>query len=172
MRKHGKGFRGNSSGRLRRFALIAIVIAVFALGATASINLRTGRAKDARVQATDKLMTNKNHPNYIHLAGQQNDAGQIRPPNQEEAQRLAEGIKGMVNRSTEGLKSVKHADGSVTMDLEGHFQNVTLAKKTEGGVATACVDNLEAAAAFLEIDLNLMKNLARPGSTPRKSEAK
>jgi hypothetical protein len=43
------------------------------------------------------------------------------------------------------------------MDLQGHFQNVLLAKKeSDGTVSQACVNDLEAAADFFEIDPALL----------------
>ena len=43
------------------------------------------------------------------------------------------------------------------MDLQGRFQNLALAKRNEQGTVTeACVDNPKAAAAFLEIDPQLV----------------
>lgn len=82
---------------------------------------------------------------------------QIRPLTQEEAQQMAEGLRELVNQSSEGLKQVQHADGSVSMDLQGRFQSVALAKRTaDGGVTQSCVDNPEAAAAFLGIDRELI----------------
>lgn len=85
------------------------------------------------------------------------DTGKARPLTTEEAQKLAEGIKQLVNQSTEGLVEVRHADGSVTMDLQGRFQSVLLAKKEDDGtISQACVDNLDAASAFFEIDPKLV----------------
>jgi hypothetical protein len=43
------------------------------------------------------------------------------------------------------------------MDLQGHFQNVMLAKKdVDGTVSEECVDNLQRAADFFEIDPKLV----------------
>lgn len=71
----------------------------------------------------------------------------------EEAQRLAEAIKPLVNQSTEGLVQVHHADGSVSMDLQGRFQNVTVAKKEANGtISQSCVNNIDSAAAFFGIN--------------------
>jgi hypothetical protein len=62
-----------------------------------------------------------------------------------------------VNQSTDGLELVRHADGSVSMDLQGRFQNVALAKKAgSGNVTQSCVDNPQAAAAFLGISRELI----------------
>ncbi len=43
------------------------------------------------------------------------------------------------------------------MDLQGHFQNVKLAKReADGTISESCVDNLQSAADFLEIDPKLL----------------
>jgi hypothetical protein len=89
--------------------------------------------------------------------------GQTRPLTPDEARTLAEGIKQLVNQSTDGLVQVRHADGGVSMDLQGRFQNVLLVKKeADGSISEACVDNPDAAAAFFEIDPALVG-----GSTSR-----
>src|SRR3954454_9976046 len=59
--------------------------------------------------------------------------GQSRPLSPEEAQTRAEAIKQLVNPTTDGLVQVHHANGMVSMDLQGHFQNVLLAKKDADG---------------------------------------
>lgn len=90
--------------------------------------------------------------------------GQIRPLTPEESQRLAEGIKQLVSQSTEGLVEVRHANGGVSMNLQGRFQNVSLAKKeADGTVTQSCVNDLEAAADFFEIDPALL-GIAAPVS--------
>jgi hypothetical protein len=70
------------------------------------------------------------------------------PLTQAEARRLAEQLEG--NKATEGLVRKRHEDGTVSVDLQGRFRNVTLAKRSgDGGVTAACVDTPEAAEAFL-----------------------
>ena len=70
------------------------------------------------------------------------------PLTQAEAQQLADQLEG--NKATDGLVQEKHADGTVAVDLQGRFQNVTLARKNDdGSVSAACVDTPEAASAFL-----------------------
>jgi hypothetical protein len=70
------------------------------------------------------------------------------PLTQEQSQEIADQLEG--NKATEGLVEEKHEDGTVTVDLQGRFQNVTLAKRNEDGTVTAaCVDTPEAAGAFL-----------------------
>ncbi|HZT57275.1 MAG TPA: hypothetical protein VFA21_01490 [Pyrinomonadaceae bacterium] len=71
------------------------------------------------------------------------------PLTQAQSQQIADALKG--NKSTDGLVEVQHPDGSVSMDLQGRFQNFTLAKKNDdGSVSAACVDTPEAATAFLQ----------------------
>ena len=83
--------------------------------------------------------------------------GQIQPLSPQEAQQLADGLKGMLNRSTDGLVAVTEADGSLSMDLQGRFQNVTVARiNQDGSVSQSCVDNPEAAANFFGLDPQLL----------------
>jgi hypothetical protein len=89
-----------------------------------------------------------------HLDGQ---TGQTQELSDDEAQKLAGGLKDLVNQSTDGLVEVQHADGSVSVDLEGRFQNVTVAKvNKDGSVSQSCVDNPKAAGAFFGIDPKLI----------------
>jgi len=54
---------------------------------------------------------------------------------------------------------VRHPDGSVSMDLEGRLQNVTVARvNRDGRVLQSCVDNPQAAGAFFGIDPKLIEN--------------
>ena len=55
-----------------------------------------------------------------------------------------------VDIETQFLVQEKRDDGTVSVDLQGRFQNVTLAKRNDDGtVSAACVDTPEAAGAFL-----------------------
>jgi hypothetical protein len=73
------------------------------------------------------------------------------PLTQAQAQQIADALKD--NQSTEGLVQVQRPDGSVSIDLQGRFQNVVMAKRNEdGSVSQACVDNSKAASAFLQSD--------------------
>jgi hypothetical protein len=63
----------------------------------------------------------------------------------------------MLNKSTDGLVQVQNPDGSVSMDLQGRFQNVTVARVNEDGrVEQSCIDEPEQAAQFLGIDPQLL----------------
>lgn len=163
-----------SSRKIRRPIVVALIVAVFALGATAAVSLRSGQTKTATPQP-GSAPANDARSNLRFRAGGpiplDPQTGQVRPLTQEEAQQLAAGIKQLVNQSTDGLKSVKHADGSVSMDLQGHFQNVAVAKLDEDGKLTqSCVDNPESAAAFFGINPELVG--AKASSAPKANATK
>jgi len=144
------------SKKIGRLALTVIILAVLALGATAAASLRKSPAKTAGSAPASNARVVRNP-----RAGAQdiplNAQGQVRPLTPEEAQRMADGIRELANQSTDGLQYMTHADGSVSVDLQGRFQNLALAKRNEQGTVTeACVDNPKAAAAFLEIDPQLV----------------
>jgi len=70
------------------------------------------------------------------------------PLTQDEARQLAAQLEG--NKATDGLVEERHADGTISVDLQGRFQNVVLAKRNDdGSISSACVDTPEAAEAFL-----------------------
>ena len=52
---------------------------------------------------------------------------------------------------------MEHADGSVSINLEDRFQNVTVARvNKDGSLSQSCVDNPKAAGAFFGIDPKLI----------------
>jgi hypothetical protein len=169
MSKPAQGIGRNTSRKIRRLVLIGIIVAVFALGATAAISRRTSQAKNPTPRPSSG-QTNDTRANLSLRAGAQQipldpQTGQVRPLTQEEAQRMAEGIKQLVNQSTDGLQSVRHANGSVSIDLQGRFQNIAVAKRDEASKLTqSCVDNPKAAAVFFEIDPQLVGAPTNPNS--------
>jgi hypothetical protein len=138
--------------------LLSAIVAVFALGATAAVSLR-GSAKEAKPQP-GSAESNKTNDLRSRAGGPvpvSPQTGQVRPLTQEEAQRLAVAIKQLVNQSTDGLQSVKQADGTESLNLQGRFQSMAVARRNEEGeVVQSCVDNPEAAAVFFEIDPKLV----------------
>ena len=154
MTKHAQRRGRIPSSQVRRLIWISIIVAIFALGATAAVSLRA--KQPARSIQTNVTRTNLRSrvETPVPLNPQ---TGQVRPLTQEEAQRLADGIKQLANQSTDGLQSVRHADGSVSMDLQGRFQNIAVAKLDEDGkVIQPCIDNPEAGAAFFGLDPQLV----------------
>jgi hypothetical protein len=154
--------------------LISIIVAVFALCATAAVGLRSSTAKVLPLQASS-AETGNARANLRSRAGTQipldPQTGQVRPLTQEEAQKLAAELKQLVNQSTDGLESVRHADGSVSIDLKGRFQNVAVAKvDLDGKLIQSCVDNPESAAAFFEIDPQLV-GVTKTANAPKTNNA-
>ena len=155
----------------RRFPLIAIVV-VAAIMAVATIivvskQVAKGNGGDAgkgpNIAETPGAVAENSGKKYVtvKVAGREvqvdPQTGQIKPLSPEEAKRLADGLKVMLNNSTEGLVEVHHADGSVSMDLQGRFQHVMVARiEADGTLTQSCVDNPEAAASFFGIDPQLL----------------
>lgn len=150
---------------------IVMATAVFAIGAATVVSMQRQKGLAARVQHRESpaanvmpnLVANKDGKNYItvKVAGQDvqldSQTGDMKPLTPQEAEKLAAGLKPMLNQSTEGLVQVHHADGSVSMDLQGRFQNVTVARmNADGSVTESCVDNPRAAGAFFGIDPKLL----------------
>jgi hypothetical protein len=162
MSKHAQRSGRTPSRKIRRLALLSAIVAVFALGATAAVSLR-GSPKEAKPQPSTAVSNNTGAPgsNPGSRAGGpvpfNPQTGQVRPLTQEEAQRLAVAIKQLVNQSTDGLQPVKQADGTESLNLQGRFQSMAVAKRNEDGeVVEACVDNPEAAAVFFDLDPKLV----------------
>jgi hypothetical protein len=119
---------------------------------------------------------NSRHYVTSNAAGQpvvlDRQTGETRPLTPQEASTLAEGLKQLINPTTDGLVEVRHANGGVSMDLQGHFQNVMLAKKeADGSVSQSCVNDLESAADFFEIDPALL-GITAPVSKSQSNSSK
>jgi hypothetical protein len=83
------------------------------------------------------------------------------PLTQEQSQQIVDALKN--NKSTDGLVEVQHPDGSVSVDLQGRFRDVVIAKRNnDGSISTACVDTPEAASAFLQGSETTTTTATRP----------
>ena len=174
MSKHAQRIRRASSKKIRRLLLTSIIVVVFALGAMAAASLRAKQMKNS-LPPQSSVQTGDARANLRYRVGApvplDPQTGQVRPLTPEEAQRLAAELKQLANQSTDGLRSVRHADGSVSTDLQGRFQNLAVAKLDEDGkLIQSCVDNPESAAAFFEIDPQLV-GVSKNASSPRTNSA-
>jgi len=143
---------------LRSFRAVVLVALLLTIGAVTAIAKYESRGPNPQSQATEaKQGATANQPGNkfvtVEVAGKKLQvnalAMQQGPLTQEQAQQMADALKD--NQSTDGLVQVQHADGTVSLDLDGRFQNVILAKKNDdGSISQACVDNSKAAAAFLQ----------------------
>lgn len=155
----------NSAKRSKRLALTVLVIAAMAIIATGAVISRqkSNTKEQSSNQAEKSAVTTAANRNYVtvKVAGRDvqvdSQTGQVKPLSPEEAQQLAEGLKQVINRSTDGLEQKQETDGSITVDLQNRFQNVTVARKNEdGSVTQGCVDNAQAAGEFFGIDPQLI----------------
>lgn len=97
-------------------------------------------------------------------------SGKLRKPTQEEIDTLVSGMK--LNDSAVGLKATRVGNGSVVMDLEGRFENATIAKiNPDGTLSMSCVNNAKDAEAFLKADTTKAKQ-PKAGTTGQKLEEK
>ena len=151
-------------GRLHVFGII-VVIAILVVGAVTVLSRQPARVKELKKQETATVMPDQPRKNYVtvKVAGQDikvdSQTGQIQELTPEEAQKLAAGLKPMLNKSSDGLVTVQHPDGSISMDLQGRFQNVAVARvNKDGTVSQSCVDNPRSAGAFFGIDPKQIEN--------------
>lgn len=139
------------SGRARAFRAGAFACALLVAGIAtavatyASRNAAPRRVAPAAAPSADPYVTVEVAGRRVRVNAQTLQQG---PLTQEQARQLADQLEG--NKATDGLVQEKHPDGAVSVDLQGRFQNVTLAKRNaDGTVSTACVDTPETAGAFL-----------------------
>ena len=163
MSKHSKKSK-KTAKRTRRLKLTTVLVAaaILAIAAVTVVSRQKASANKAIEPEKSAKVANKSNFVTVKVAGQDvqvdGQTGQIKPLTPEEAQKLAAGLGAMVNQSTEGLEQVQHEDGSVSMDLKGRFQNVTVARvNQDGSVSESCVDSPEAAGAFFGIDPKLIR---------------
>jgi len=159
-----------SARRFPRLTLTTVLVAT-AILAIAAVTVVSRQKARAGTGEPDRSLQVAKKPNgnfvTVKVAGQDvevdGQTGQMKELTPEEAKKLAAGLKQMLNQSTDGLVQVQHPDGSVSMDLEGRFQNVTVARvNQDGSITQSCVDNPRAAAEFFKIDPKLMENQPNP----------
>jgi len=160
MKKQNQKNKSRTAAKSRRARVVTATVAILLI-AVAGITVLSKQLTSAN--ASPSQSAGSEAPKYVTVkVGGQDvqvdpQTGQIKPLSPEEAKHLADGLKPMFNRSMEGLKQVRHADGSLSMDLQGRFQNVAVARRNaDGTVEQSCVDNPEAAANFFGIDPQLV----------------
>jgi hypothetical protein len=138
-----RAFRAGLFACALLFAGVATAVATYASRNAAPPKVERGAAVAAR--PADAYVTVEVGGRKVRVNAQTLQQG---PLTQEQSRQLADQLEG--NKETDGLVQEKHDDGTVSVDLQGRFQNVTLAKKNDDGtVSAACVDTPEAAGAFL-----------------------
>jgi hypothetical protein len=136
------------------FRIGTLALVLFALGMITAIARYESRNRQSATSNSQSVSATEPRNRFVgvELNGRKLSVNaqtlQQGPLTQDQAQQLAEALKD--NQSTDGLVQVQNPDGSVSIDLQGRFQNVTMARKNDdGSVTQACVDNPKAAGAFL-----------------------
>ena len=76
--------------------------------------------------------------------------GTLRLPTPQETQELVDSLVEMTNRSMDGLQVTTLANGAKSVDIDGRFQSVMLARPSEDGSwEMKCVATFEEATEFL-----------------------
>src|SRR5437879_125834 len=152
MKKQNKGDSHLSARKHKRLFRIGIFAGVLlALGAATVIAKYASPGKE--IAASPNAAASDDGFVTVNVGGKKVRVNartmQQGPLTQEQSQQIADALTN--NKSTAGLVEVKHADGTVEMDLQGRFQDVVIAKKNDdGSVSIACVDNADAARSFLQ----------------------
>ena len=169
MKFRSKQDRSRSTTLSRKSGIgIAVAATVLLIGVVTALSMQKTPAEKTVVVERNSEVAKQSNRNYVtsNSSGQtvvvDRQTGQWRPLTAEEASVLAQGIKQLISQSTDGLVQVQHANGSVSMNLQGRFQEVLVAKKeADGSISQSCVNNVDSAAAFFEIDPELLG-----GTTP------
>jgi hypothetical protein len=156
MKKSTVASKGRSLKKQTRFfRAVIFAIALLVVGMITAIARYEARKGEPKTTESQNTSAPALRPNFVTVAAGgkklQVNAQTLQqgPLTQDQAQQIADALKD--NKSTDGLVQVQNPDGSVSVDLQGRFQNVMLAKRnTDGSVDQACVDNSEAASAFLQ----------------------
>ena len=176
MKKRKKTEKKNSASRSRRLpAVVALALVVLAIGAISAVSKQLVNRKAENTAA----LRDSNGKRYttVKVAGQDvqvdSQTGKVKPLNAQESEQLAGGLKKMLNKSADGLTEVQNQDGSTSMDLEGRYRNVTVARENaDGTLTTSCVDNPRAAASALGIDPKLLGVEGTPGAPTKPAPAR
>ncbi len=85
----------------------------------------------------------------------------------------AKSLDPALSRSSEGLVQKTLPDGTVMVDLQGRFQNASLAHlDTDGAVQVICTEDASCAHRFLEGKDGATHTFSRPAVSPRRAEVK
>lgn len=164
--------------RNRRRGLIAVIIAaaVILSAVIAALSQRSPNEPERKVVEVKRISDPpKKRPSRTitrssdgNTVVRDDATGQTRDLTPEEQRRLAAGLTRLINKSMDGLIQTTYDDGTVTIDMADHYQNVMMAKvESDGSVTTACSDDIDAAAAFFKIDPAIIEAAKQRAATRR-----
>jgi len=157
VRRHVKKNRSAKSARCLSIKTALIAVAILTVGSVAVAS---------RQQWSTKPSAETAQPGVSAVQDDLLTANGLEPVAQDGNEKLAEGLGQMINQSTEGLAEVHHSDGSVSINLEDRFQNVSVAKVTDGKLSQSCLDNPRSAGVFFSIDPKLIDDTAHSQTAP------
>lgn len=145
--------------QLSRTLLLGVTVLALLLAAT------------TMAAAQNSAKTEADQYTNVPFAGQSvavdRQTGKLRPPTPAEARRLGMALKKYLNRSSQGLTVRTHPNGAQSVDLQGRFQNVSLAKvDSDGSASEKCVTSMQEAEEFLKSSLG-KKKVASPAPTAK-----
>lgn len=128
------------------------------------------------VAAQQSGKTEPEHYTNVPFAGQSvavdPQTGKLRPPTPEEARQLGTALKKYLNRSSQGLTVKTHPNGTQSVDLQGRFQSVSLAKvNADGSASEKCVTSMQEAEQFLQSSPAKTKTASRVPADKRNHPA-
>jgi hypothetical protein len=156
MKKSKKTGRGpNVPKSARPFRAGVLIAGLLVIGAVTAIAKYESRNNVLKAEGKQSAVASQPGTRFVtvEVGGKKlqvnAQALQQGPLTQDQAQQIADALKD--NTSSEGLVQLQNPDGSISMDLQGRFQNVILAKKnSDGSLDQTCVDNSESASVFLQ----------------------
>ena len=129
--------------------------------------------------AQKSVETKPEHYANVPFAGQSvavdPQTGKLRPPTPEEARQLGMALRKYLSRSSQGLTVKTHPNGAQSVDLQGRFQSVSLAKiNPDGSASEKCVTSMQQAEQFLNSSFAKKKTGSRvpAGKTTHAAEEK
>ena len=148
------------------FGINLALAIIFVLMAETTTFAQTGHIKKSQEEKAANKDETDDEYETVEVAGQQvavdKKTGKLRQPTPEEAKALAEGMRKLVDQSTEGLTPVYHNNGMVSVDLQDRFQSVTVVKVNPDGTLTkSCVASEREADAFLGVKAESKRGSAK-----------
>jgi hypothetical protein len=120
--------------------LVALVLLCAAIATSIALPRNSTQASPKKYRATKEIVLDKT-------------TGKVRKPTQEETDTMVSQISVLTNRSTEGLTINQSANGMKSVNLEGRFNSVVLARANADGTSEVrCVFSIEEAADFLGLE--------------------
>jgi hypothetical protein len=138
----------------------------------AAFTLVLGGSTLAVAQKSRPSKTEADGYTYVPFAGQSvavdRQTGKLRPPTPDEARQLSAALKNYLNRSDQGLVVATHPNGVQSVDLQGRFQSVSLAKiNADGSASEKCVTSMGEAQDFFISSPAKEKSPAAPAGAKR-----